>query len=115
PWLSDRDDVLVFPTCRLGTGPSRLVETRAPAPAAHALSLHDALPICVAVVGELAAARVPHPAEAARPLPQVGEHGAEPGDQAERDRKSTRLNSSHVKSSYAVFCLTKKTASLDRG
>src|SRR5690606_40945755 len=23
------------------------------------------------------------------------------------DRKSTRLNSSHVKSSYAVFCLTK--------
>src|SRR5436309_5634085 len=27
---------------------------------------------------------------------------------AERDRKSTRLNSSHVKSSYAVFCLKKK-------
>src|SRR5690606_41410817 len=27
------------------------------------------------------------------------------GDQ---DRKSTRLNSSHVKSSYAVFCLKKK-------
>src|SRR5690606_41657260 len=26
-----------------------------------------------------------------------------------RDRKSTRLNSSHVKSSYAVFCLNKKT------
>src|SRR5699024_12336130 len=26
-----------------------------------------------------------------------------------RDRKSTRLNSSHVSSSYAVFCLTKKT------
>src|SRR5690606_35909982 len=25
------------------------------------------------------------------------------------DRKSTRLNSSHVKTSYAVFCLTKKT------
>src|SRR5690606_40761663 len=24
------------------------------------------------------------------------------------DRKSTRLNSSHVKSSYAVFCLTKR-------
>src|SRR5690606_41702375 len=32
-----------------------------------------------------------------RPLP-----GAE-------DRKSTRLNSSHVKISYAVFCLKKKT------
>src|SRR5436309_11997285 len=28
-------------------------------------------------------------------------------DQAE-DRKSTRLNSSHVKISYAVFCLKKK-------
>src|SRR5690606_39363650 len=25
-----------------------------------------------------------------------------------RDRKSTRLNSSHVKTSYAVFCLKKK-------
>src|SRR5690625_5918401 len=27
----------------------------------------------------------------------------------ERDRKSTRLNSSHVAISYAVFCLIKKT------
>src|SRR5690625_5459690 len=27
----------------------------------------------------------------------------------ERDRKSTRLNSSHVAISYAVFCLKKKT------
>src|SRR5699024_12404954 len=26
-----------------------------------------------------------------------------------RDRKSTRLNSSHVSNSYAVFCLKKKT------
>src|SRR5690625_7329185 len=26
-----------------------------------------------------------------------------------RDRKSTRLNSSHVASSYAVFCLNKKS------
>src|SRR5690606_41498210 len=30
------------------------------------------------------------------------------GTRAERDRKSTRLNSSHVKISYAVFCLKKK-------
>src|SRR5690606_39354941 len=29
----------------------------------------------------------------------------------QRDRKSTRLNSSHVKTSYAVFCLKKKTTS----
>src|SRR5690606_21763418 len=28
---------------------------------------------------------------------------------ANEDRKSTRLNSSHVKISYAVFCLKKKT------
>src|SRR5690606_27804187 len=28
---------------------------------------------------------------------------------APEDRKSTRLNSSHVKISYAVFCLKKKT------
>src|SRR5690349_24110069 len=27
---------------------------------------------------------------------------------SERDRKSTRLNSSHVEMSYAVFCLKKK-------
>src|SRR5215475_12174641 len=31
------------------------------------------------------------------------------------DRKSTRLNSSHVKSSYAVFCLKKKKLELPQG
>src|SRR5438874_2883266 len=31
-------------------------------------------------------------------------------DMEERDRKSTRLNSSHVEISYAVFCLKKKTS-----
>src|SRR3712207_7387535 len=30
------------------------------------------------------------------------------GKQEERDRKSTRLNSSHANISYAVFCLKKK-------
>src|SRR2546426_3762527 len=38
--------------------------------------------------------------------------GAEPvraGGRAQRDRKSTRLNSSHLVISYAVFCLKKKT------
>src|SRR5690554_2620109 len=30
------------------------------------------------------------------------------------DRKSTRLNSSHVRISYAVFCLKKKTNSISR-
>src|SRR5438874_6352190 len=32
---------------------------------------------------------------------------------SKQDRKSTRLNSSHVEISYAVFCLKKKTPSAD--
>src|SRR5438067_6454949 len=36
---------------------------------------------------------------------RLRQHGAEV---IERDRKSTRLNSSHVSISYAVFCLKKK-------
>src|SRR5256885_5414074 len=32
-----------------------------------------------------------------------------------RDRKSTRLNSSHLVISYSVFCLKKKIKSTDRG
>src|SRR3712207_7821525 len=39
-------------------------------------------------------------------------HAAEDGEsrriEAEQDRKSTRLNSSHANISYAVFCLKKK-------
>src|SRR5690606_29137742 len=35
--------------------------------------------------------------------------GAAHGIRVREDRKSTRLNSSHVKISYAVFCLKKKT------
>src|SRR5699024_12222675 len=35
--------------------------------------------------------------------------GAAPGDVPTPDRKSTRLNSSHVSISYAVFCLQKKS------
>src|SRR3712207_7062422 len=33
-----------------------------------------------------------------------------PEEEAERDRKSTRLNSSHANISYAVFCLKKKAS-----
>src|SRR3712207_7131947 len=32
-----------------------------------------------------------------------------PYEEARKDRKSTRLNSSHANISYAVFCLKKKT------
>src|SRR2546430_10438742 len=35
-------------------------------------------------------------------------HVARPPSRARRDRKSTRLNSSHSQISYAVFCLKKK-------
>src|SRR2546426_6239172 len=40
-------------------------------------------------------------------------HAGEAGDRqraVRQDRKSTRLNSSHLVISYAVFCLKKKTA-----
>src|SRR5437667_810490 len=37
---------------------------------------------------------------------RASETGA--GDGSARDRKSTRLNSSHITISYAVFCLKKK-------
>src|SRR5690554_7362634 len=35
-------------------------------------------------------------------------------DQLTTDRKSTRLNSSHVRISYAVFCLKKKNLEQER-
>src|SRR5438445_9946340 len=35
-------------------------------------------------------------------------NGGRGGRAAQRDRKSTRLNSSHANISYAVFCLKKK-------
>src|SRR6266853_2684620 len=58
----------------------------------YTLSLHDALPISCANV-------VVH----AYP---DGEEG--PMEVLARDRKSTRLNSSHSQISYAVFCLKKQ-------
>src|SRR5690606_41441412 len=89
----------------------------------YSLSLHDALPICLSVL-----------------LRQLGLHAFDvevhrcqvlggcglafgdahltglildrAGEGMEGDRKSTRLNSSHVKISYAVFCLKKKKKSI---
>src|SRR5205809_7597818 len=65
----------------------------------YTLSLHDALPICAAQHVRQAQVRVK--AERHRHRRLV------PGDER-RDRKSTRLNSSHGYISYAVFCLKKK-------
>src|SRR5438067_11815258 len=72
----------------------------------YTLSLHDALPIFVTAkdLGEEVLPRTSFAAgrelflSAARAL----------GSRGGKDRKSTRLNSSHVSISYAVFCLKKK-------
>src|SRR5690606_42123004 len=46
-------------------------------------------------------------ARRSRSAPAAPQRGR--ADGRDGDRKSTRLNSSHVKISYAVFCLKKKT------
>src|SRR5690606_6810794 len=55
--------------------------------------------------GELLPRRVEAAADAPQRLLEAGDVGVAA---VHRDRKSTRLNSSHVKISYAVFCLKKK-------
>src|SRR5205814_8720722 len=63
-------------------------------PELYTLSLHDALPICR---GLAAAGNQP---------PALHRHDSSRRHRG--DRKSTRLNSSHLGISYAVFCLKKK-------
>src|SRR4051812_50006255 len=41
-------------------------------------------------------------------LPCDDRHEHKPDQRRQKDRKSTRLNSSHMSISYAVFCLKKK-------
>src|SRR5690606_40766829 len=51
----------------------------------------------------------PSPPPEARVISSANAEDTMPTPKArQEDRKSTRLNSSHVKSSYAVFCLKKK-------
>src|SRR5688500_19247751 len=92
-------------------------------PTIPTLSLHDALPISMAgpeLVGgltqqpgdRLVVARVSRSlgrtgGQRMKDALQLVEHVAA-GARGERDRKSTRLNSSHLVISYAVFCLKKK-------
>src|SRR5438270_1153002 len=47
-------------------------------------------------------------ADDAVPEQELGAEGGRVGRPVGRDRKSTRLNSSHSQISYAVFCLKKK-------
>src|SRR5690606_41881687 len=107
----------------------RVALTRPPPAALDTLSLHDALPICdVAcrmdrgVPGHFQRAEVLfHAAVVAGDLQVARNQVRVQGDVVagrdrdvagtgidDEDRKSTRLNSSHVKISYAVFCLKKK-------
>src|SRR5204863_10186102 len=94
----------------------------------YTLSLHDALPICderdgrdeqqdrndvLARISEIVGDR----ASDAGPEIVKQRHvivGAFAGralkEEHNQDRKSTRLNSSHVEISYAVFCLKKKNS-----
>src|SRR3712207_7246215 len=78
----------------------------------YTLSLHDALPISAVILAGAAGAWVGDNASyvtgrrLGRPLTR--RFFKRPRAQR-RDRKSTRLNSSHANISYAVFCLKKKT------
>src|SRR5256885_10052589 len=74
----------------------------------YTLSLHDALPISSGRLVDCPSASRDGAAPSARP----GSFAVRPADaraaSGHRDRKSTRLNSSHLVISYAVFCLKKK-------
>src|SRR5256885_16794505 len=68
----------------------------------YTLSLHDALPICTRTL----ARRMPVVLASAHWTEEEVALARDLG--AAADRKSTRLNSSHLVISYAVFCLKKK-------
>src|SRR3712207_8896825 len=74
----------------------------------YTLSLHDALPISAAQ----GAARPGGPARPVSGVPgrllHIWDRDRAGSRRPHRDRKSTRLNSSHANISYAVFCLKKK-------
>src|SRR2546426_11022240 len=74
----------------------------------YTLSLHDALPIC-ALPDEVV--QLVHEQDHVRVGRQLAHQAPDPLlvlPAERRDRKSTRLNSSHLVISYAVFCLKKK-------
>src|SRR5262245_62250845 len=52
--------------------------------------------------------RLPMPRASVPGVKQIGEAVIDEAREWARDRKSTRLNSSHLGISYAVFCLKKK-------
>src|SRR3712207_9589226 len=77
----------------------------------YTLSLHDALPICHGADGPRPRDRQARRGVGGSDAPDALEHRGHTERRrvhAGRDRKSTRLNSSHANISYAVFCLKKK-------
>src|SRR5699024_12627402 len=86
----------------------------------YTLSLHDALPISNPISTSVNGVRdkIPTPARPLAPGVRASAMArCQPASSAgfkARDRKSTRLNSSHVSISYAVFCLKKKKSSTPR-
>src|SRR5699024_12557836 len=88
---------------------------RHPSPETHALSLHDALPIFSSARPQRPSRSTSSAETRARCTPLAASSAATAREASSRaagsDRKSTRLNSSHVSISYAVFCLKKKTYS----
>src|SRR5205085_12602264 len=79
--------------------------TVTPTPEIYTLSLHDALPIfCAANCAGCAMRWRP---SRRRCRPPSGAHCRRGPDRKSRDRKSTRLNSSHSQISYADFRLKK--------
>src|SRR5437667_102049 len=89
-------DVLATDNNTVGMGVS-CINSAAPT-SIYTLSLHDALPISRALGTRLLEGWGREPA----PSRTLVLEGA-------GDRKSTRLNSSHITISYAVFCLKKST------
>src|SRR5258705_8989694 len=76
----------------------------------YTLSLHDALPIwCGPCACEGPAHWGGRGRARRKPLDSVTTRRCRQNRGAFLDRKSTRLNSSHLGISYAVFCLKKKT------
>src|SRR5688572_32522537 len=79
----------------------------------YTLSLHDALPIYKQQCRHRQVRQHDRAFNGHRERGSVGKGpvGGNPVDATdERDRKSTRLNSSHSQISYAVFCLKKKNS-----
>src|SRR3712207_8708036 len=77
----------------------------------YTLSLHDALPICVHARSRTRSCSFRKRRSVARKCSRNSTSWRRNSDAAAplKDRKSTRLNSSHANISYAVFCLKKKS------